>query len=190
MPRLPVLSAEAAANLSTLHARVDGFFARVHAAYEESMECGRGCSGCCQQNLEISPVEMARILEFLSEVPRENLESRMGRVGSEEVPANAPCVLLEDDACMAYAARPTICRSHGLVIRERSLGENHRDVCPLNFTESPGMEAVPVEDVMDLQRLNQMLALINELAMPEETGRERLSIRETIRQWYELSEAD
>jgi len=189
MPRLPVLSAEAAANLSTLHGRVDAFFVRVHAAHEESMACARGCSGCCHQNLEISPVEMARILEFLSEAPRESLESLMGRVGVEDESGSAPCVLLEDDACMAYAARPTICRSHGLVIRERSLGKNHRDVCPLNFTESPGMEAVPEEDVLDLERLNQMLALINELAMPE-TGRNRLSIQATIHRWFEQSEAD
>jgi len=153
------------------------------------MECRRGCSGCCQQDLSLSPVEMARLLAHLESLSTDTVARLMERARLAPDSEPSPCVLLEEDACIAYEARPIICRSHGLVIRERSLGEDHRDVCPLNFAEPAQLESVPVEDVVDLERLNQMLALINSLAMPE-AGQDRLSIRETIRRWSTQREAD
>lgn len=157
-------------NLSVLHDRLDAFFARVMAHHGEHMACASGCSGCCQQSLSVFAVEMDRILAAVDVMPgpaRDRLRDRATAALAAGLPAEeTPCVLLEEDRCTIYDARPSICRSHGApVLLPRELGDG-RDVCPLNFT-SPALTlaAVPATDVLDLDRVNQTLAVINHLAL-------------------------
>ncbi len=74
------------------------------------------------------------------------------------------CPLLLDDGCMLYDARPIICRTHGLPILTVNENERHIDVCPLNCK---GMDHLPGEAVLDLERLNTMLAAVNALYLRE-----------------------
>ena len=155
-------------NLLTLHSRVDAFFEGVFARQGANMACRAGCSGCCQQSLTVFTVEMERILEAVDQLPppaRERLRARVTEAASAGLPVEQqPCVLLEDDRCVVYEARPTLCRTHGAPIRmPREVGGG-RDVCPLSFTSgAPSLDELPSSDVLDIDRVNQALALIEHL---------------------------
>lgn len=74
------------------------------------------------------------------------------------------CPLLADDQCLLYEARPIICRTHGLPILVTEGDERRIDVCPLNCQ---GLETLPGEAVLDLERLNTLLVSVNVLYLRE-----------------------
>lgn len=164
-------------NLRLLHDRLDAFFGRVMERYADRMMCGAGCSGCCQQSLSVFTVEMDRLLEGVDALPsdaRERLGTRVAEalhaVCGGAPPEDVPCVLLEDDRCVVYDWRPSICRSHGAPVHlPRDIAEPgyERDVCPLNFaTGAPSLAELPASDLLDLDKVNQTLAVISRLASP------------------------
>jgi len=79
------------------------------------------------------------------------------------------CAMLEADGrCAVYAARPLVCRTQGLplqypagVVPEAAVrGRTSRGeitYCPLNFEHN----APAAPDVLDAERVNQLLALVN-----------------------------
>ncbi len=70
------------------------------------------------------------------------------------------CPLLDDHGrCRTYDARPLICRSHGLPIQV----QGRRDVCPLNFTDGPRVEALAAEVVFNVDSANAILAVMSSL---------------------------
>lgn len=142
---------------------------------------------CCQQNLSISTVEMALLLEGMATLDKSTLQRLRTRLEGE-VPESDPCPLLEEDRCIAYGFRPLICRSHGLPIRVKDDRGERRDVCPLNFERAPSLEEVDVDHVMDIDRANQLLALINHLAYGEEGAGVRFSLREALTRFFQEDE--
>jgi len=158
---------------------VDAFAAAVTARYPQSFACARGCSTCCHQHLSVLPVEFARLTAAVRALDATSREAI--RVRLERGRADPRCPLLDDEgACRTYAARPLICRTHGLPIQLTEPAEAGapqatppvwRDVCPLNFTGSPGLAELPAGDVLDVGRLNATLVLIDRLAEGEgQTG--------------------
>ena len=183
----PPLDETTRKNLEELHGKVDAFFDRTRSAYPAAFECGKGCSACCQQTLTLSPVEVARLFEGLNTLDEEAL-SRM-RLRVEEAPESekAPCPILEEDKCVLYAFRPIICRSHGAPILAQEEERRWKDVCFLNFTGSTSLEDVEVEHVLDLERVNQLLALVNQLALGDE-GARRFNLRRALLHWFRRRE--
>ncbi len=149
-----------------LRAKVDGF-AEAVAARRGDLTCRAGCSACCQVELEVSEVEAApieRALRALSPAARARLAERVPRAGA--------CVMLEPDGrCAIYPARPLVCRTQGLPLRYPA-GTLPTDAaqgrvpggdvtwCPLNFRDGPPAP----EDVLDAERVDVMLALVNRRA--------------------------
>ena len=117
-------------DLLALHDEVDataGALAKQHAA---RLECKRGCTACCVDELTVFEVEAERL-----------------RRGAGAVLAEAPgpagaCALLDTDgACRAYADRPYVCRTQGLPL---AWFEEHGDdvvqrrtICELNVAGEP-----------------------------------------------------
>lgn len=166
-----------------LRAKVDAFADGVQQRRAADMMCRRGCASCCHAELSVCAVEAAAIraeLDALDTPVRAALHARAG------APSAAPrCVMLdEDDACVIYAARPLVCRSQGLPLRypaelipEESVraraGAGAVTWCPLNFTDA-GQRPPAAADVLDAERVDQALALINR-RHAERTGAEPLS---------------
>lgn len=178
-------------NLDALHAKVDTFFAAVHARHRQNMACASGCSDCCQKTLSLFPVELATLEPAVKGLPA----AERARIHERAVAGGETCPLLEDDRCVAYAARPTICRSHGLPIRYLDdNGQAHRDVCPKNFTGDLPLQALPATDLLDVERTNQVLVLINQLTLTARSADQpvREDLRSALRRWLqpEPSEAD
>ena len=139
--------------LSALYDRVDAFFDAAVQAVPSSFACRAGCDGCCRYDLELFGVEIASLREAfraLSVATREAVGQR-AREGST-------CVFRDPATgrCDVYASRPLICRTHGLAV----LADGRIDACPLNFREG----WPPREHLLDLERVNQPLALVNRMA--------------------------
>lgn len=155
-------------NLRLLHERLDAFFGRVQARHADRMACGAGCSGCCQQSLSVFAVEMDRIVEAVDALPPAAVERLRARVAAAVAggrPAEeVPCVLLEDDRCVAYEGRPSICRTHGAPVQLPAEEGGGRDVCPLNFADGGPIDDLPAADVLSLDTVNRTLVAIDQFA--------------------------
>ncbi len=103
----------ALARLRELYARLDAFFARVHEKHEAAMECRPGCTDCCRR-FSVTRVEAELVQEAVAALDGETRARLAARARESD---NVCPALLEDGRCAVYAARPAICRTHGLPIR-------------------------------------------------------------------------
>lgn len=167
-------------NYLALIAKVDDLCQRTTARFQDEIACRRGCAGCCQ-HISVFPVEARAMATALANLPNTDAEHIRDR--ARGAGADAPCPLLEDGICLLYAARPLICRTHGLPVLTRQAGAPSVDFCPENFR---GIATLPGNAVLDLDRLNETLAAINALFIAEvrnegTTPPERLTIAAALR---------
>ena len=138
-------------------AEVDRHCRGIVSRHKDQIACAKGCAGnCCRIHISIYPVEAASLalsLQKLSPQMRRRIQHKARHTGSF-----GPCPLLEDGACRLYAARAVICRTHGLPMLTEYNGHRSVGFCEKNFR---GLSPIPEEDIMDLARLNNMLAAIN-----------------------------
>jgi Fe-S-cluster containining protein len=135
--------------------QVDLLCGRIVGDYAEALRCQAGCAGCCRLS-GVLPVEAASLYlawRSLPEAPRRALRSRLEHPGATDC-----CPLLFDRRCPLYAARPIICRTHGLPLLIEEDGAQRIDRCPLNFT---GYDALPGAAIIHLERLNTALVTVN-----------------------------
>ena len=159
-------------NYRSLLAKVDELAAVISSKYASHIACRAGCDGCCR-HLTLSLVEGVALAVAFKELP----PAQVGYLRERAAKAadDSPCPLLMDGLCALYAARPLICRTHGLPILIAE-GEARRvDFCPRNFQ---GIDSLPGSALIDLERLNTALAAVNALftktagmAFPQMDGR-------------------
>ncbi len=138
--------------LGELHAKVDAFFARVEARHGDDMECRTGCSDCCHVRLTITGVEAAAIRAEVAGWPADRRRA-VGEAG----PADRCAALDAGGRCRIYAARPIVCRSHGVPIRLRRGSLPVVEACFRNFTR-----AEPAADcVLDQTTLSALTLAID-----------------------------
>jgi uncharacterized protein len=146
-------------NYQKLLHKVDEFSSRIIQRYRKNIRCGYGCSDCCQQNLNLLPLEYFFLKKGFSLLPEPMKKSVRNRAaqGLGEYP---PCLLLYQGACLLYERRPIICRTHGLPLFIIEGDITRRDCCPKNFT-SYRLAILPQTDFLHLERLNTILTTIN-----------------------------
>jgi hypothetical protein len=95
--------------------------------HRERLQCRRGCSACCVDDLTVFEIEATRIRHAFPEL-----------LANGEPRAPGACAFLDEHgACRVYAARPYVCRTQGLPLRwiddddDGALVER-RDICELN----------------------------------------------------------
>jgi uncharacterized protein len=174
MPNTPTSTPtpDADALLARLRDQADTLFDKTLTRYRDEMTCRAGCFGCCQGGLTVSPLEARDLAAALRALPaplsarlRDHLTAYAAATDADTL---AYCALLIDGQCAAYAARPLICRTHGMPIRfTDDEGAAFLDICPLNFTDDPDLSSVTPDHILDLDHLNHTLALINHLALPD-----------------------
>jgi len=144
-------------NYHNLVGKIDSLCSGVMNQCADSISCRKGCDSCCR-HFSIFWVEAVNLASFVATLPRKQavyLRSKAGTLADQDV-----CPLLLDGACAVYAARPIICRTHGLPILTRSETTQIVDFCPRNFTQ---VDTIPGHLVIDLDTLNNTLVAINAL---------------------------
>lgn len=110
--------------IDELHREVDHRAKEVAAHNEGRLRCGRGCTGCCVDDLTVFEVEAAV------------LRARYPELLANGIPhPEGACAFLDSDgACRVYRDRPYVCRTQGLPLRWllEDEGVECRDVCELN----------------------------------------------------------
>lgn len=141
------------ARLKALYSRIDAFFASAVRADPGAFACRAGCDGCCRQDLTIFGVEAVGVRSAWRSLSANARAAVTARARGGEA-----CVFREPGTglCGIYGARPLVCRTHGLAV----LALQQLDTCPLNYRD--GWPAR--EHVLDLERVNEPLAVVNRLA--------------------------
>lgn len=151
-------------NYQALVARVDELCRQIGSGWGAHIVCRQGCDSCCR-HLNLFPVEAAALAAALHQLPGETVAAVQQRARSATV--DDPCPLLVAGSCQLYAARPLICRTHGLPLLFKGDDGPRVDYCPLNFA---GVATLPAAAIIDLERLNSALVAINQLYLRESQG--------------------
>jgi len=169
-------------NLLNYHnfvAKVDSLCQKIVAEYYEQMACRKGCDGCCL-HFSLFWVEAVSLAAALQELPERRVMQirESARVASPE----GPCPLIENGCCILYAARPIICRTHGLPILTREDDKPTVDFCPKNFRD---IDSLPGYAVIDLDPMNTLFTAINacfvaDFFQGKPPVRDRLTIAEAL----------
>lgn len=111
-----------------LRDRTDRFVESVTARYSEQIVCRAGCFKCCQAGLTITLVEAVALGGYLG-VAQEMVYMQAGQDPMKE---QGNCALLDSKGhCMAYPARPLVCRTQGMPLLHSD--SDIVSVCDLNF---------------------------------------------------------
>lgn len=158
----------ALASLYDLHAEIDREVGLLSKRHAERLQCRRGCSACCVDDLTVESVEAARIQRAHPELLRD----------AAPHPPGACAFLDADGSCRVYADRPSVCRSQGLPLRfflenDEDEIEERRDICPLNLEGGPPLEQLAEEDCWLLGPFELRLAAIADAYASEPFGGER-----------------
>lgn len=162
--------------------KVDAFAGAVSERRRGDLACRAGCTACCSVRLEVSDVEADAVREAIERLDGA-LRARLAERAAHEPEDGAPCVMLEDGRCVIYEARPLVCRTQGHALRypAGTLPEEAIRArapagevtwCPLNYTErAPG-----AADVLDAERVDVLLALVNRRASDRPLERTPLTV--------------
>jgi Fe-S-cluster containining protein len=134
--------------------------AQLSALHSSNMRCAKGCHSCCQPDLSVTAVEAEHIKAWIAAQP--GLLEKLEALAKADPWKGSRCALLDaEGSCSIYDVRPVICRSHGFPIRfAADNAEVKTDVCPLNFNGTP-IEDLASDAVIDIDKLNTLLAVIN-----------------------------
>lgn len=139
---------------AVLH-KVDAKFAEIQGKHAARMQCGAGCHACCLPGLTVCGVERDHLLQHIDATP--GLQERLEQLQAQNPHGGTRCSMLDADGrCLVYAARPLVCRSHGVPLHVEA---GRLDACPLNFTDLP-LAQLDAADRIDLQTLNLLLAVV------------------------------
>ena len=126
--------------LETLYEEVDRAARHLAERHGDRLQCRRGCSPCCIDELTVFEVEAV------------NIQRARGRLlGCGRPHPEGACAFLDSrGSCRIYALRPYVCRTQGLPLRWRAVEPNgevteYRDICPLNEAGTP-LESLAGDD--------------------------------------------
>ena len=172
-------------NYNQLVTRVDALCHGIAADLGRQITCAAGCSSCCIA-ITLFPVEAAAMRKELAALPAQQADKIRQHV-SQHLDTER-CPLLHNHRCLLYAARPIICRTHGLPIIYTEHGQRQSDCCPRNLSEA---KTVPGSSVVNLDTLNTLLVAVNSIYLSQSGSNacaeaERLTISEIILNHFKL----
>lgn len=155
-----------------LRAKLDAKFAEIQTKHAAEFQCAKGCHECCKPGLTVNPLEAEVLKRHLQQNPI-----------SHESYNKSRCNFLDKQgACSVYEVRPLVCRSHGAPLQFRDPNSQKpdeamrfRDVCPLNFKDQD-IGKLQADDVLNLDTLNTLLALLAQQAFGKERAQERIPL--------------
>ncbi len=135
--------------IDDLHTEIDQRAEALARKHRERMVCGRGCFGCCVDDITVFDVEAERIRRVATPLLTEGVPHPAGR-----------CAFLGGEGeCRIYEVRPYVCRTQGLPLRwlDDEAQAEYRDICPLNDESGP-IEELAAEECWTLGEFEERLA--------------------------------
>jgi hypothetical protein len=134
----------AVAFVQKLHGIVSELTQPLEAQHADRLQCQRGCSACCADDLTVFDVEAERVRRAVT-------TSLSGATAH----AAGGCAFLDPQgACRIYEARPYVCRTQGLPLRwldasahDPDQVEEYRDICPLNIVDGQPLALMPADQM-------------------------------------------
>ena len=171
--------AQALSGLVALHHEIDRAVEILEAKHATRLQCRRGCSACCLDDLSVTRLEAEYIRDKHSTL-----------LASAAPHARGACAFLDaEGACRIYENRPVICRSQGLPLRvlfenEVQEIEERRDICSLNEAGGPPVESLAEDDCwlvgpqeLRVQRLDDQAFGEDVRGGEEDDGSGRIALR-------------
>lgn len=152
--------------VDALHRAIDDNARAIAERNSGRLQCKRGCSGCCVDDLTVFEVEAAVIVR-----------KHRSLLEAEEPHAAGACAFLDaEGGCRIYDERPYVCRTQGLPLRWIEGTRELRDICTLNVAGEP-IEALQESACWPIGPVEARLS-----AMQEKTGAiARVSLRSLFR---------
>ena len=103
---------------------IDQLFSQGCKSINPNLACRAGCSLCCHVKVDVAPLEVFAIVDFIKntfsserieEVKQrasENKKRVAGMSSLQQVTTLMPCPLLKDAMCSVYSVRPVACRQY------------------------------------------------------------------------------
>lgn len=153
-----------------LHAEVDVPVGRLTRRHAARLQCEKGCSDCCVDDITVFELEASLIRERHPELLAEG----------EPHPEGACAFLDAEGACRIYEHRPYVCRTQGLPLRwiDHDAEVERRDICELNEAGPPITELEPGA----CWTLGPAEAKLQALAIHHTGGLERVALRSLFAQ--------
>lgn len=151
--------------LEEFYEEVDTRAESLSELHSARLNCRKGCSSCCVDEITVFRVEADHIRERHAHL----LESGVPH------PPGA-CAFLDDEgACRIYEDRPYVCRTQGLPLRwfDELEGQTveFRDICPLNEEGPQPVEELEPDDCWTIGEFESRLAAIEVSAHGGTSGR-------------------
>lgn len=154
--------------LTALYRRVDELSAKQYALHGSRLKCGKGCSACCVDGIEVLGIEAENIRNHYPEM------LKSGKTN----PPDGCAFLDEAGACRIYEHRPLICRLYGPPLSRFVLYKKEktevRDICPLNAEGTP-IDELHSSRVMDAETPENEIVRLQLLA--DNGERHRMMLR-------------
>ncbi|MDR0331307.1 MAG: YkgJ family cysteine cluster protein [Chitinispirillales bacterium] len=155
-------------NYQKLCGYCDSIWGRVRGAYPDEIACREGCGICCELR-SVNQIEAYVIRAFIRDNGIDGLNNAnnindVDNTSGINNNASDSCPFLTPPAqsCTIYPARPTICRTHGLVLRSTEFPQSQQQAasCPYNFP-SVHPNDFPAELTVDIDNITKNLARLN-----------------------------
>lgn len=158
--------------------KLDEFSRRVRERHPGRFRCAPGCDDCCRRSLSLFSFEAERLARAAGRLAPRRRAGVIRRAEQTIEDPQAPCPLLEEGLCLAYAERPVICRTHGLPLLVP--GEGTLSLCVHNLKDVGRLDG---DCVLDLEPLNRILSTIQRLWCP--AGPDRVRLGQCILRFFE-----
>ncbi len=131
---------------------VDGVVAELAKLHDKQIRCLPGCCQCCTIT-SVLAIEAAIIRQAVAGLDARDAD----KIKQHQ---DASCPFLVDSLCAIYAARPLICRTHGLPIAYIDYEQEAVEVsvCPLNFSADYVFEQ---DDLFFIDNYNTRMGQLN-----------------------------
>lgn len=136
-------------NYGKLCGYCDSFFLSVQKRYAGELKCKKGCSACCELH-SVCGLEAHTVAACLAKKSLPRTQKRKNR---------SRCALCVNRECIAYPARPVICRTHGVPLL-LDKGKTVASSCGLNFAGCD-VAALPRAHVLDTTAVTGNLIRLN-----------------------------
>ena len=136
-------------NYDKLCGYCDSFFLSVQKRYAGELKCKKGCNACCELH-SVCGLEAHAVAACLAKKNALRPQQRKNR---------SRCALCVNGKCIAYPARPVICRTHGVPLF-LDKGKTVASSCRLNFA-GRDLAALPRAHVLDTAAITENLVRLN-----------------------------